>query len=117
MARKITQDLIVKITHPDWAEKRARLVIDDQKNAAVFTARAAPKHELKLHDVDFLRGRLILADEARTVVTFRRIGSSCSWTLARCQIASLASLWPDAPAEPVPEAEPDAPEAPDEVEE
>lgn len=112
MARKITQDLIVKITHPSWTERRARLVIDDQKNAAVFTARSAPKHELKLYDIDFLRGRLILADEARTVVTFRRIGSSCSWALAKCQIKSLASLWPEAPAEdPAPEEAPAEPEA------
>lgn len=95
MSRNITKDLIVKIKHPEWTERRARLLISDDGTAAVFTVKGAPKHVLPYKGFDARTGRLTLDDEDSTVVKFQRVGASCTWPLAKCQIASLASYWPE----------------------
>lgn len=95
--RQITHDIIARVTHPEWTIRKARLLIADTGEAAVFTSKAAPTHVLSYEDLDIRKGRITL--DSGEDVTFRRVGSSCSWALARCQIASLASYWPEAEGE------------------
>ena len=93
MARNITQDMIVKVTHPDFELRRARLLIADDGTAAVFTKKAAPTHVLRYSDINVMRGTMTLEDGRE--VRFRRVGSSCTYALAKCQVKSLASYWPE----------------------
>ena len=48
-----------------------------------------------------MRGKLTLTDGR--LATFRRVGSSCSYVLAKCKVRSLASHWPEpSPADRAP---------------
>lgn len=112
MTRQITHDIIARITHPEWAEKKARLLIADTGEAAVFTSKAAPVRTFTFEDLNVNKGVIFL--EGGGEVRFRRVGSSCSWALAKCQVKSLASFWPEAPvlvpsqpdSSPEPDSEP-----------
>lgn len=98
MTRKIKHDIIARVTHPDWAVRKARLLISDTGEAAVFTRKGAPDHVMRFDELNVHKGSMTLAaegDENPVTVTFRRVGSSCSWALAKCQVASLASFWPE----------------------
>src|SRR5690625_4602521 len=98
MTRKIKHDIIARVTHPDWAVKKTPLLISNTGEAAVTTRKGAPDTVRGSDAGSVHKGSMTLAaegDEDPVTVTFRRVGSACSWALARCQIGSLASFWPE----------------------
>lgn len=101
MTHQIIVDTIVRATGPGWTLAKARLLIDNAGNAAlftppkgsapvqVFTADAAPRQALRGTGVQVLSN----GDEA--AVTYQRVGTSCAYALAKCNTKSptLVQAW------------------------
>lgn len=106
--RNIVRDLIVTISGDGWQFKAARLLVDSDGHAAVFTVRGDPDKTFDVADVSKIsqmNGRFVTT-EGETVAYHRR-GASCAWKLAKCNVKTpaLVALWDGAapPAAPEPD--------------
>lgn len=72
---------------------KARLLIDHENNAAVFTSLTGPPTRVFRIASTPRPGTLILDDGS--TLRFRVTGSSCAWSLAKCRVstAQLAARW------------------------
>jgi hypothetical protein len=79
-------DSIVRATGPGWTLAKARLLIDSEGNAALFTP---PKGSapVQVFTVDVSQPRLAkqgAGTQDGGAVSFTTIGSSCGYALAKC---------------------------------
>lgn len=92
--RKIARDVIVTVQGPGWSYGIARLLIDDEGNAAVFVPPATgPVQVFQTQVTSAARGTGLTGDGGE--VKWRRRGAGCSFQLAKCRIdtAGLVSRW------------------------
>lgn len=86
MTHEVWVDSIVRATGPGWAMAKARLLIDKQGNAALFTPpKGSPP--VQVFTVDITQSRLAKqghGTQSGSPVSFTTIGSSCGYALAKC---------------------------------
>lgn len=95
MEHTITRDIIATVTGPGWNYGIARILIDDQGNAAVFVPPAVngPVQTFAVAQTLPSRGTGLTEDGGQ--VTWRRRGSGCSFKLAKCHMTTsqLSPHW------------------------
>lgn len=91
----VTRDIIAAVQGPGFAYSVARILMDDQGNAAVFVppAGSGPVATFTEQVTQPARGTGVTEDGGQ--VTWRRKGAGCSFKLAKCQVSTmqLAEYW------------------------
>lgn len=95
MGHSITRDFVARVNGPGWDYGLARILIDDQRNAAVFVP-PATNGPVQLFVADTFNpasGTGVTADGGR--VSYQRRGAACSFALARCNVTTttLTTRW------------------------
>lgn len=98
---KIIADVIASVSGPDFNHPKARLLFDEEsgdvavfvlpgKEPAFFFKYTTPAAGVR---VSAMQGSGTLEDGGQ--VSWRRVGSSCSFKLAKCQVSTqaLTSRW------------------------
>lgn len=94
--RKIINDFIAEVSLPDGANiNRARILVDDAGNAAVFVPDANNKPKI---EAIFQSDKIVNPNHGTDItesLKWQRRGVSCNYPLARCKYTSdkLAELW------------------------
>jgi len=98
MARNITHDIVASISGEDISYPKARILIDDKGNAAVFSEPGQPpSREFHITEESPMRAQKVTLETDIGRVVYRRRGSACSWALAKCRVPTklLAGRWPE----------------------
>lgn len=94
MQHTVVRDIIVQVQGSGWAFGLARILIDNESNAAVFVPPAAePVATFRFTTGNDVAGSGEDADGGR--VTYRRKATSCGFALAKCNVKTntLTERW------------------------
>lgn len=88
---RIVSDRVLAMSGPGWSYPKARVLVNDDNTAAVFTTVGPPT---RLISFTSTTGRSFTTSDGATI-RVRPVGSSCTWPLAKCQRSTqkMVALW------------------------